>query len=150
MTTCAVEGCTENAAFRTTKRPAWCDRHITAILLKGGLTPLEPFTRRDAYRLTRCVSCGCEAHYRLEYVLEKNQIGERVCRACYSDNWAVDEGLAAPASALRDTRRYASTRRKMDSNTLAQRVIRPAPRRAPGSVQGVRPHTPLRHLGGLG
>lgn len=89
MSVCAVEGCGSPAAFTTRTRPAWCDSHITAILKKGGLTPLEPFTKRGAYRLTRCTTCGCEAHYKLDYVLDKNAINEPVCRACYWRQWAA-------------------------------------------------------------
>ncbi|MGV9482338.1 zinc-ribbon domain-containing protein [Gordonia aichiensis] len=83
--------CKNEAAFRTTKRPAWCDQHITEILLAGGLTPVEPFTKRDAHRLMRCTTCGCEAHYRFDYVLDKNRIDEPVCRACYWRQWASDQ-----------------------------------------------------------
>ncbi|QIS02590.1 lysine biosynthesis protein LysW [Nocardia brasiliensis] len=89
MNTCAVDECHNEAAFKSRTRPAWCDQHITAILLQGGLTPLEPFTKRDAYRLTRCTTCGCEAHYKFDYVLGKNAINEPVCRACYWRQWAA-------------------------------------------------------------
>lgn len=88
---CAVEGCGNEATFTTRTRPAWCDTHITAILLKGGLTPLEPFTTRDEYRLTRCTTCGCEAHYKFQYVLDKNAINEPVCRACYWRQWTAEQ-----------------------------------------------------------
>ncbi|UFS97090.1 zinc-ribbon domain-containing protein [Nocardia huaxiensis] len=90
MTTCAAEGCEIEAAYKSRTRPAWCDQHITAILLQGGLVPVEPFTKRDAYRLTRCTTCGCEAHYKFGYVLDKNAIREPVCRACYWRQWAAD------------------------------------------------------------
>lgn len=85
---CAVHGCSKDAAFSTRTRPAWCDDHITEILRQGGLEPLEPFPGPKRYRLTRCLKCGCEAHYRFEYTLEKNQIGEKTCRACYWRMWA--------------------------------------------------------------
>ena len=64
---CSWDGCTAMAAYGTRTKPAWCDEHITAILRQGGLLPLEPFVSPQAYRLTRCLTCGCEAHYRFEY-----------------------------------------------------------------------------------
>ena len=88
---CAEPGCERPGAFRTTSKPTWCDPHITAILRRGGLEPLEPFpgTPRK-WRLTRCLACGCEAHYRLEYTLDKNAHDEPTCRACYWQGWADD------------------------------------------------------------
>ncbi len=85
---CSEPGCTQPAAFRTRTRDTWCDAHITAILLRGGLEPLEPFATLKAHRLTRCLACGCEVHYRLEYTLDKNASGEATCRACYWRRWA--------------------------------------------------------------
>ena len=75
------------AAYGTRTKPAWCDQHITAILDNGGLEPLEPFTGPTAYRLTRCLACGCEAHYRFVYTLDKNALQEKTCRACYWSRW---------------------------------------------------------------
>lgn len=86
--TCAADGCDDPAAFRTRTKPAWCDAHVTAQLAAGSLEPLEPFTKPTAWRLTRCLSCGCVAHYRLVYTLEKNAEGEATCRACYWRSWA--------------------------------------------------------------
>lgn len=86
---CAREGCGALAAYGTRTKPAWCDEHITAILREGGLEPLEPFTRPTAWRLTRCLTCGCEAHYRFVYTLDKNSQGEATCRACFWRRWAV-------------------------------------------------------------
>lgn len=54
------------------------------------MEPLEPFAKPSAYRLTRCLTCGCEAHYKLEYTLEKNTEHEATCRACYWRSWAQD------------------------------------------------------------
>lgn len=85
---CAELGCSTPAAYRTRTRPAWCDAHISAILRLGGLEPLEAFTGPKAWRLTRCLTCGCKAHYRLEYTIEKNEIREPTCRACYWKQWA--------------------------------------------------------------
>lgn len=86
---CSISSCDEPAAFRTRSRPTWCDRHITALLGAGGLEPLEPFTGPKDFRLTRCMSCGCEAHYRFEYTLAKNAEGEATCRACFWRGWAA-------------------------------------------------------------
>ncbi|WP_333909617.1 zinc-ribbon domain-containing protein [Pseudoclavibacter terrae] len=83
---CSWEGCGELAAYGTRTKPSWCDAHITAILREGGLEPLEPFTKPTAYRMTRCLTCGCEAHYRFVYTLDKNAEREPTCRACF---WAV-------------------------------------------------------------
>jgi len=86
---CSEPDCFAAAAYRTRTRPAWCDAHITEILRVGGLEPLEPFTGPKSWRRTRCLVCGCEAHYRLEYTLDKNGIGESTCRACYWREWAA-------------------------------------------------------------
>ncbi|MFW2512235.1 zinc-ribbon domain-containing protein [Demequina sp. SO4-13] len=61
------------------------------------MTLLEIPTKRGQHALTRCVSCGCEAHYRIDYALEKapgassgldlNTSG--VCRACHWREWAA-------------------------------------------------------------
>ncbi|MET8539485.1 zinc-ribbon domain-containing protein [Kitasatospora sp. NPDC004799] len=88
---CAGAGCSQPSAYRTRSRDAWCDDHITEILRTGGLEPLEPFTKPTVWRLTRCLMCGCEAHYRFEYTLAKNGEGEATCRACYWGQWAQDE-----------------------------------------------------------
>lgn len=108
---CAAAGCKSEAAFRSRTRPAWCDEHITEILLRGGLVPIDPLAKRDAYRLTRCTTCGCEAHYKFDYVLEKNAVEEPVCRACYWQRWAADArrlaGTAAVPVDVEDVRRHA-------------------------------------------
>lgn len=85
---CSEAGCSQPSAFRTRTNPAWCDDHITAILRAGGLEPLEPFKAPKAWRLTRCLACGCEAHYRFEYTIDQNRIGVATCRACYWREWA--------------------------------------------------------------
>lgn len=87
---CAEPGCAAPAGYRTRTKPAWCDEHITAILRQGGLEPLEPFSGPKSWRLTRCLKCGCEAHYRFGYTLDKNAISELTCRACYWRGWAVE------------------------------------------------------------
>lgn len=87
---CSWDDCEEMAAFSTRTRPAWCDDHITAILRQGGLEPLEAFPGPKSYRMTRCLACGCEAHYRLEYTLEKNPLREPTCRACFWAQWTAD------------------------------------------------------------
>lgn len=54
------------------------------------IKPLEPFTRPDDWQLTECLDCAVTAHYRLKYTLEKNQYGEKTCRACYYRTWATE------------------------------------------------------------
>lgn len=91
MQACSEVGCVRPAAFRTRMNPAWCDEHITAILRRGGLEPLKPFEGQKKWRLTRCLVCGCEAHYRFEYTLAQNGIGVATCRACFWRSWAAQQ-----------------------------------------------------------
>ena len=85
---CCVKGCTATAAFRTRKKPTWCDEHIVELQRLGGIRPLEPFTHPDDWQLTECLTCTVQAHYRFNYTLEKNRIGEPTCRACFLREWA--------------------------------------------------------------
>ena len=89
-TPCAVDGCEEPAAFRTYKRPAWCQPHIAEILRIAGLKALEPVTQPKKWTLMRCLSCGCEQHLRPQFVFEK--LGEKstepICQACHWRQWA--------------------------------------------------------------
>lgn len=57
---------------------------------KAGLIRLEPFRGPREWMLTRCKTCGVEAHYRFEYILHKLEVGEPVCRACYWRQWYRD------------------------------------------------------------
>lgn len=94
---CSVEGCDETAAFSTRSRPTYCDDHIAVILRTGGLEALESFTHPNDYLLTRCIPCGTVAHYRFEYVLDKNRWIEATCRACFWRGWAEQaRALAGP------------------------------------------------------
>lgn len=86
---CSVDGCVSQATFTTRSKPAWCTEHLTALLHGEELDPLEPFPGPKAHWLTRCLVCGCVAHYRLEYVLQPKS-GDRTCRACYWRQWAAD------------------------------------------------------------
>ena len=86
---CCVDGCTNTAAFRTRKKPTWCDEHIVELQRHGGIKPLEPFTHPDDWQLTECLRCTVQAHYRFNYTLDKNQVGEPTCRACYWREWAT-------------------------------------------------------------
>lgn len=68
------------------------DDELIQILQVGGLLIAEPFHVTKSYRkdrdiFTLCKTCGTKAHYRLKYILHKNEIGERICRACYWRNW---------------------------------------------------------------
>lgn len=87
---CSIPECPNIAAFKTRSKPTWCDGHITEILRQGGISPLESFTRPDDWRLTSCLTCGCIAHYRFVYTLDKNAVGEATCRACFWRQWALD------------------------------------------------------------
>lgn len=88
---CSEDGCGRPVAFSTRTNPTWCDAHITAILRTGGLEPLEPFEGPKKWRLYRCLACGCEAHYRFEYVLDQNNIGIATCRACFWRKRAAEQ-----------------------------------------------------------
>lgn len=57
---------------------------------RAGLVPLERFQSRSAWQLTRCLECGCEAHYRFEYVLDQMVADTPVCRACHWRRWAAE------------------------------------------------------------
>lgn len=70
------------------------DQELDAILAEGGLELAQPYSEsceynEDDYLFTRCVACGAEAHYRLKYILKKNEDGEKVCRACHWRCWYV-------------------------------------------------------------
>lgn len=85
---CGVEGCPNTAAFRTRTKPTWCHEHIVEMQHQGGIKPLETFTHPDDWQLTECLRCTVQAHYRFNYTLEKNGVGEPTCRACYWREWA--------------------------------------------------------------
>ncbi len=51
---------------------------------------VDPFEGPKAWRLTECLDCGVQAHYRLVYTIEKNAVGEKTCRACYWKAWAKE------------------------------------------------------------
>lgn len=88
MKTCAVDGCNKPGVFATRTKPTWCDEHIKDIYTQGGLELLSEFTKPSDYLLTRCNQCGFEGHYRFQYVVDRNRVNERVCRACYWKTWA--------------------------------------------------------------
>ncbi|EFV14354.2 hypothetical protein HMPREF9336_00804 [Segniliparus rugosus ATCC BAA-974] len=88
---CSTEGCAKAAAFTTRTKPAWCLDCLKGILRKGGMSAAEPFSGPKAYWLMTCLKCGVQTHNRLEYVLEKNAIDEKTCRACYWAGWAEEQ-----------------------------------------------------------
>jgi len=98
---CSTAGCGNLAAFTTRSRPAWCTGCLDPILLKAGLTAAEPFNGFKSWWLTTCVTCGVQAHYRLEYVLGNNAKDEKTCRACHWKAWSA-EGRAYMASHVPD------------------------------------------------
>ncbi len=85
---CSTAGCVNPAAFTTRTKPAWCATCIEDMLRVGGLEAVEAFTAPDAWWLTKCLDCGVQAHYKFEYVLQKNRIAEKTCRACYWCRWS--------------------------------------------------------------
>lgn len=98
MKTCSVDGCNEPGAFSTRSRPTWCLEHLREIYVAGGLTLISEFTKPSDYLLTRCNQCGFEGHYKFEYVLDRNRIGEKVCKACYWRAWAKSARSMSGAS----------------------------------------------------
>lgn len=137
MQKCSEGGCGHPAAFTTRSRPAWCDGHITAILRRGGLEPLEPFAKPSAYRLTRCLTCGCVAHYRLEYTLDRNAAGELTCRACFWRKWAHEtRALQGDHADLRPVPE-AEARQHAEANgyTYLEALTDPSPRDDPHRVR---------------
>jgi hypothetical protein len=100
---CSTDGCGNTAAYKTRSQPAWCTECIDLILAEGGLAAVESFEGSKAWRLTKCLKCGVQAHYRLVYTLEKNAVGEKTCRACYWKQWAKDARLLAGEVPFRHT-----------------------------------------------
>lgn len=98
---CSTDGCENPATYKTRSQPAWCTDCIDVILAEGGLAAVEPFEGPKAWRLTRCLDCGVQAHYRFVYTLDKNAVGEKTCRACYWKEWAKDARALAGESPFR-------------------------------------------------
>ena len=68
------------------------NEELDALLTKAGLRLDQEYNPRCSYRKTEwlhtaCLACGTQADYRLAYILDKNAIGEKVCRACYWREW---------------------------------------------------------------
>lgn len=80
---CSTEGCNHIAAFSTRVKPAFCVSCIDGFFRAGGVEPVEPFTARNGWRRTECLTCGVRLPYRLDFVLDKNIVGEAVCRVCF-------------------------------------------------------------------
>lgn len=71
------------------------DSELDKILDTAGLRMNQPYSPKGSYRktdyiFTTCKHCGTEAHYRLKYILDKNDIGEPVCRTCFWLGWYTD------------------------------------------------------------
>ena len=71
------------------------DEQLDELLASRDLELAQPHNPRCSYRkgdwlLTRCKRCGVVAHYRLSYIIEKGEVGEPVCRACYWPGWYDD------------------------------------------------------------
>lgn len=104
MQICSTPGCQNPAAYRTRNKPTYCLECIDRIVDESGLVREAPFKGPKEWVLTRCKACGVEAHYRFEHILEKHNVKEPVCRACYWKRWfrgswtdfGVGQGLERP------------------------------------------------------
>lgn len=85
---CSTNSCINPAVYKTRSKPAWCTNCIDEILREGGLSADEPFAGPKEWRLTTCLDCGVQAHYKFIYTLDKNAQQEKTCRACYWIEWA--------------------------------------------------------------
>lgn len=68
------------------------NEELDALLAKSGLRLDQEYSPRCSYRKTEwlhtvCLTCGTRADYRLAYILDKNAIGEKTCRAYYWREW---------------------------------------------------------------
>ena len=68
------------------------NEELGALLAEAGLRLDQEYSPRCSYRKTEwlrtaCLACGAQADYRLAYILDKNAIGEKVCRACCWREW---------------------------------------------------------------
>lgn len=86
---CHEPSCTKIASWGASKRPAWCQEHAIAKFRSKGLEPLEPVEKLTTFTLTRCLTCGCETHCKLDYALSRYDPEEPACRACYWKEWAI-------------------------------------------------------------
>jgi len=88
---CTFDDCTNDAAFSTNTKPAWCVNHILQIVNNCGFTAMEVFPGKPSIDwLMRCNDCGISAHYRLNYIIDKVKY-EKPCRACYWLKWNRDQ-----------------------------------------------------------
>ena len=86
---CAEPRCEATAAWGARTKAAWCQEHAAERFRECGLDPLEEIHKATTFTLTRCRSCGCQAHYKLEYALSTHAVGEMTCRACFWRGWAA-------------------------------------------------------------
>lgn len=60
------------------------------ILNEAGMAPAEQLAGGyTTWWLTTCLACGVQAHYRLEFILEKRGQGENPCRVCSEAAWSA-------------------------------------------------------------
>jgi len=90
MQICTTPSCTNTAAYRASKKPAYCQECIDRVLAVGGLKREADFTKPNDFLLTSCLTCGTTAHYRFYYVVQKNMDLEKTCRACFWRAWYRD------------------------------------------------------------
>lgn len=89
---CSTPDCGQPAAFSTRSRPAWCQSCIADLFQRGGVRLATAFAGgRTSWQLTTCLTCQVQAHYRLDYVIDRSRFGEAVCRACYWRGWAAQQ-----------------------------------------------------------
>ncbi|MFF2678063.1 zinc-ribbon domain-containing protein [Arthrobacter koreensis] len=88
--TCSTPGCEKAPAFHTRTKPAWCLKCIDKILLNAGLKACEPFQGYNEWRLTSCIDCGVQAHYKLSYTVEGTR--KKTCEACHWKEWTEQHG----------------------------------------------------------
>ena len=86
---CDEPRCEAPAAWGARTKAAWCHEHAAERFRECGLEPLEEIHKATTFTLTRCRSCGCRAHYKLEYALSTLAGGEMTCRACFWRGWAA-------------------------------------------------------------
>ncbi|WP_225989509.1 zinc-ribbon domain-containing protein [Rhodococcus erythropolis] len=127
MQGCATDDCPNAAAFTTRTKPAWCIDCIDEKVRESGLEPTEAFTEPKAWRLTTCRTCGVQAHYRLDYIVDNNASNIKTCRACFWTQWA-------------------SEARNLSSNTFERNMLERLRQHTPDEIRAASPTPEVRHF----
>ena len=93
--TCTTVGCTNEAAYKTRTKPAWCRHCLEGILNGMDLESAEPFLAPREQWLIRCRVCQAECHYFLKYLLELRERDEPACRRCFWIQWSANMPMGA-------------------------------------------------------